>query len=190
MSEQSTVKVWDPLVRIFHWLLVGAFFTAYLSAEESEQLHILSGYLIISIVVGRLLWGFIGSPHARFKDFVVSPKTAINYFLAMVQRKHPRYLGHNPAGAIMILMLLGSVVATVFTGMVTLGIEEHTGPLANWVQNMGWHDDDVAEELHEFFANFTVFLVIFHVSGVLLESLLHKDNLIKAMLTGKKHEQP
>lgn len=188
MNTQSSTKVWDPLVRIFHWLLVSAFFTSYLSAEESDQLHILSGYLIISIVVGRVLWGFIGSTHARFKDFIVSPKTAINYFLTLVQRKHPRYLGHNPAGAIMILMLLGSVTATCFTGMLVLGIEEHTGPLASWVQSMGWHDE-VVEELHEFFANFTVLLVFFHVSGVIVESMLHKDNLIKAMFTGNKREQ-
>jgi len=189
MKTETTVKVWDPLVRVFHWLLAGAFFTAYISAEESQQVHNLAGYLVISIVIGRLVWGFLGSTHARFQEFVVGPSTTADYLKAMLQRKHRRYLGHNPAGALMILLLLTSLLATGFTGMITLGIEEHAGPLAGWVQVMGWHNDDVAEELHEFFANFTLLLVFCHVSGVIVESFLHRDNLIKAMFTGRKREQ-
>lgn len=188
MNNQSTVKVWDPLVRVFHWLLAGTFLVAYITAEESQQIHTLSGYLIVSLVIGRVLWGFIGSPHAQFKDFVVGPNTLICYLKAMLKREHPRYLGHNPAGAAMILMLLSSMIVIAFTGMIILGIEEHAGPLAGWVASMGWHDDDVFEELHEFFVHFTLLLVFLHVSGVIVESVLHRDNLIKAMFTGRKRQ--
>ncbi len=188
MSQANTVSVWDPLVRLFHWVLAGAFFTAYISADEWLNVHTTAGYLVISIVLGRLLWGFIGSHHARFRDFVVGPRKTLAYIKAMPSRRHPRFLGHNPAGAVMILALLFSLAATASLGMITLGIEEHTGPLAGWVTAMGWHNDDLVEELHEFFANLTLFLVIFHIAGALLESWLHKENLVKAMLTGRKRE--
>lgn len=188
MSARKTVEVWDPLVRAFHWLLAGAFFVAYISAEESQQVHSMAGYLVVSIVVGRLLWGFIGSTHAKFKDFVVAPSKVLRYLKALHNRESTRYLGHNPAGAVMILLLLGSIIAITFTGMITLGIEEQAGPLAGWVQAVGWHKGDFFEDLHEFFANFTLLLVFFHVSGVIAEGLLHRDNLIKAMFTGRKHK--
>ncbi len=188
MTQANTVSVWDPLVRVFHWSLAGAFFMAYISAEEWLNVHTTAGYLVISIVVGRLLWGFIGTSHARFRDFVVGPRKTLTYIKSMASRRHPRFLGHNPAGAVMILALLFSLAATASLGMITLGIEEHSGPLAGWVSAMGWHDDDIAEELHEFFANLTLFLVIFHIAGALLESWLHRENLVKAMLTGRKPE--
>ena len=188
-TTPATIKVWDPLIRIFHWLLAAAFFTAYLSAEESQTIHTLAGYLISGLIVGRLLWGFIGTPHARFKDFIVGPGQVMRYGKSLLQRRSPRYLGHNPAGAVMIVLLLLSLTIVACSGMITLGIEEHAGPLAGWVQSMGWHDDDVAEEIHEFFANFTLLLVFVHISGVIIESLLHRDNLIQAMITGRKRPQ-
>jgi cytochrome b len=188
MNTQNTIPVWDPLVRVFHWLLAGSFLVAWLTAEDAQFIHHLVGYLAVSLVIGRIVWGFIGSAHARFSDFVTGPETLINYLKAMRHRQHPRYLGHNPAGAVMILLLLGSILATAFTGMATLGIEEQAGPLAGWVQNWGWHDDELFEEFHEFFSHFTQLLVFFHVSGVIVESWLHRDNLIKAMFTGRKKE--
>ena len=189
MRADSTVEVWDPLVRIFHWLLAITFFMAYITEDDFQSIHNLAGYLMFSLIAGRILWGFIGSEHAKFNDFVVKPSVAFQYLKAMLKRQNHRHLGHNPAGAIMILLLLSSIIAITLTGMVTLGIDEQAGPLADWVQTMGWHDDDIAEDLHEFFANFTLLLVIFHVSGVIAESLLHRDNLIKAMLTGRKQEK-
>lgn len=189
MNQQAaSVPVWDILVRVFHWSLASAFCVAYLSAEESQRLHTTAGYLIISLVLGRILWGFIGSPHARFSDFVRSPLAVFAYLKAMLNKQHPRYLGHNPAGGVMVLLLLLSLIATAISGMVNLALEEHSGPLLGWVQSMGWRDEHFAEELHEFFANFTVLLVCFHVGGVITESLLHKDNLVKAMFTGRKRE--
>lgn len=188
MTSDTSIKVWDPLVRVFHWLLAAGFFVAYFSEDDFQQVHHIAGYLITSLVIGRILWGFIGSKHAQFKNFVVDPTTVIAYLKGMIKGDHPRYLGHNPAGALTIFLLLGSILCIAFTGMTILAIEEQAGPLAGWIQTMGWTDDDVFEELHEFFANFTVFLVIFHVSGVLLESMLHKDNLVKSMFTGLKQK--
>lgn len=188
MNTEITIKVWDPLVRAFHWLLAGAFFVAYISADDYQQVHHIAGYLITSLVLGRFLWGFIGTRYAKFKDFAVDPTTIIAYLKAMLKGQHPRYVGHNPAGAAMVFLLLGSIVCIALTGMTLLAIEEQSGPLVGFVQSMGWYDDDIFEELHEFFANFTILLIIFHVSGVIVESVLHKENLIKAMLTGNKHK--
>ena len=115
-TTPATIKVWDPLIRIFHWLLAAAFFTAYLSAEESQTIHTLAG--------------FIGTPHARFKDFIVGPGQVMRYGKSLLQRRSPRYLGHNPAGAVMIVLLLLSLTIVACSGMITLGIEEHAGPLA------------------------------------------------------------
>lgn len=190
MSTPAMIPVWDRGVRSFHWLLAAAFFVAYISAEKSETIHTFAGYFILILISLRVIWGFIGSKHARFTDFVTSPQRTLEYLKAMTQLKHPRYIGHNPAGAAMIIALLILLALTGFLGMITLGIEEHTGPLAGWVQDMGWENDSIAEELHEFFANFSLFMIFLHLGGVFLESILHKENLIKAMIDGKKKRQP
>ncbi|MGM0449761.1 MAG: cytochrome b/b6 domain-containing protein, partial [Pseudomonadota bacterium] len=103
MNQDNQVRVWDPFIRIFHWLLVVAFFTAYITEGEPEWLHVWAGYLIVGLLVLRIIWGFIGSEHARFSSFVFSPGTILAYLRDNIRGRAEYYRGHNPAGGAMIL---------------------------------------------------------------------------------------
>ncbi len=178
----DTVPVWDPLVRIFHWTLAGSFFVAYLSEDDFMTLHEWAGYTVAALVGFRLVWGLIGTRHARFSDFVAGPRKVTRYLGGLVTGDAPRYLGHNPAGGLMIVALLASLAATALAGMAMLGMEG-AGPLAGIVPR---GDGEILEDAHEFFANLTLLLVFLHVAGVLVSSLLHHENLVRAMITGRK----
>lgn len=185
------VKVWDPLVRVFHWTLVAAFFTAYFTEGEDETLtlHTWAGYIVLGLILVRLLWGFIGTRHARFSDFVYRPAAVKDYVVSLLKLHPRRYLGHNPAGGLMIVALIVSLFMTTFFGMALYAAGEQAGPLAGWLGTLGESWEDVFEEVHEFFANFTLFLVVVHVAGVIVESLMHGENLVRAMFTGRKREE-
>jgi cytochrome b len=185
MSELKQMKVWDPLVRVFHWTLVVAFFVAFVSEEDLLGIHVFAGYLILALLAIRIVWGFVGTRYARFSEFVYRPTTIIAFLKDTFALKAKRYIGHNPAGGAMIILLMVSLILTGFTGML-VGAEEHAGPLAGWFSMRGGFWAEAWEEVHEFFANFTMLLVFIHVLGVLLESLIHKENLITAMITGFK----
>jgi cytochrome b len=185
---QRKVKVWDPLVRVFHWTLVAGFFTAYLTEGEDAtlSLHTWAGYTVLGLVLVRLAWGFIGTRHARFSDFVYRPGT-IKAYVKDVLKLHPRrYLGHNPAGGLMIVILIASLLITTLSGTALYAAEEQAGPLAGWLGGVSHFWAEAFEGVHEFFANFTLFLVAVHVAGVVVESLLHGENLVRAMFTGRK----
>ncbi|MDT8283274.1 MAG: cytochrome b/b6 domain-containing protein [Gammaproteobacteria bacterium] len=189
MTESSQIRVWDPLVRFFHWSLVSAFFIAYFTEDDLLTVHSWAGYLILSLLIVRLVWGFIGTRYARFSDFVYSPKNIIQFLKDTLRLRAKRYLGHNPAGGAMVLLLMFSLFMTSASGVLLLGAEEQAGPVAYWFTQSGGLWSDVLEEVHEFFANFTLLLVFVHVIGVLVESLIHKENLVSAMLTGFKAEK-
>jgi len=189
MKNTDMVKVWDPLVRVFHWVLVVSFTVAYFTEEDLLTIHVWAGYVVLGLLVIRIIWGFIGTRHARFSDFVCRPKTIIQFFKDTVIFKAKRYLGHNPAGGAMVILLMLSLLLTSITGLVVYGAEEQAGPLANLFSSIDSDWGDVAEEAHEFFANFTLLLVLFHVLGVIVESLLHKENLVSAMITGFKEKR-
>ena len=205
---EKEVRVWDLLVRIFHWGLVLAFVVAYLSGEEKENLHIYSGYVVLALISFRVLWGMIGTRYARFSNFVCSPQTTIAYIKDLFNGTAKRYLGHSPAGAAMIVALLLSLFVVSYSGLKVYAIEEGAGPLASQSTEIGfvkaaYADDDEHEreagdrhedsdeekfweEIHEASSNFVLFLVIVHIIGVVISGRLHKENLIKAMFTGKK----
>jgi cytochrome b len=184
-TVENTIKVWDPVIRIGHWTLVTAFFTAYFTEDEFLTAHVWAGYVIGVVVCFRLLWGLVGSDHARFKDFMRPPAATFRYLTDLVRGQSKRYLGHNPAGAAMILTLLIFLAATVFSGVVLYGMEESAGPLAAWVTENS-DREEIWEELHEVFANLTLLLVVLHVIGVIFSSRAHRENLVKAMITGRK----
>ncbi|MDX1604789.1 MAG: cytochrome b/b6 domain-containing protein [Candidatus Competibacterales bacterium] len=180
------IKVWDPAVRVFHWLLVVGFFAAYFTEDELQDLHVWAGYLVFGLIVFRLLWGLIGTRHARFGDFVRGPATVLRYLGLVLTLRAPRHLGHNPAGGAMILILLLMLMVATVSGMALYGGDAWAGPLAGVMRGVDEEIVEALEEIHELSANFTVVLVVFHVLGVLWESLLHHENLVKAMFTGRK----
>jgi len=172
VSPPATVKVWDPFVRIFHWSLVTLFVVAYLTGDEIQRVHEAAGYAIAGLLGARILWGFIGPRHARFTDFVRSPREAVAYFRDALVFRARRYIGHNPAGGLMVVALIAMLTATCITGyMMTTD--------AYW-------DSEALEDVHGAFANITVALVVIHVIGVLVASFEHRENLVKAMVTGRK----
>jgi len=186
MIKPSQIKVWDPVVRFFHWSLVSAFLIAYITEEDLLSIHTWAGYLIVVLLVVRIIWGFIGTHYARFSDFVHSPSTIIQFLKNTLALRAKRYLGHNPAGGAMVMLLIFSLLATTTSGILLLGAEEQAGPVAHWFTQAGGYWGKALEELHEFFANFTLLLVFIHIAGVIVESLIHKENLVSAMLNGFK----
>lgn len=186
MNTNTMVKVWDPLVRFFHWSLVITFFTAYITEDNYLILHTYAGYTVFGLILIRIIWGLIGTRHARFSNFVAPPRVAWQYLKDTLRLRAKRYLGHNPAAGMMIILLLLSLIITTVTGIATYGAVESSGPLGNWLGNIGERGEDLLEEVHEFFANFTVMLVAIHVSGVIIESLLHRENLVRSMFHGYK----
>lgn len=186
IHDQQNIKVWDPLVRGFHWILVAAFFTAYLTDDDLLSVHVWAGYIIIGLLLLRIMWGFVGTAHARFSDFVYSPAVIGAYLKEALRFKAPRYLGHNPAGGMMVVILLIMSTLISASGLVLYAVDEHAGPLASLLGNVDKSWEDILEEVHEFLANFTLFLVIIHIGGVLFESFVHRENLVRAMITGLK----
>ena len=208
LSTQKTwIQVWDPLVRYGHWALVVAFAIAWLSAEEEsdgpDQLHIWAGYAVGIIVAVRVLWGLVGTRHARFRDFAYSPATARTYLADMLRGRGRRYVGHSPAAAYMIAALLLCLTATVWTGLVAYA-DNGKGPLASasGLVIAGAHAEEhegrserlggresgagIVGDLHSALANITLGLVMLHILGVGVASLVHRENLVGAMFSGRK----
>jgi len=189
MADLSQIRVWDPVVRFFHWSLVSAFVVAFVTEENLLSVHSLAGYLILALLSIRFIWGFIGTRYARFSNFVYSPQNITQFLKDTLCFKAKRYLGHNPAGGAMVILLMASLFITSTSGILLLGAEEQAGPVAHWFTQAGGFWAKALEELHEFFANFTLLLVFIHVIGVIVESLIHKENLVSAMLSGFKPEK-
>lgn len=199
-------KVWDIFIRFFHWSLVFAFLISYLTEGETN-LHFYSGWYIVSLIALRVIWGFIGTKYARFSEFIKPPSEVINYSRSLISfsrgtTKH--YLGHNPLGGLMVVALLIALSLTCFSGVMTYTAEgqspftfvgrplleeshqEHGQGSTNYEEESESESEEFWEEIHEFFVNVTLILIIIHIAGVLITSWLHNEKLIKAMITGKK----
>lgn len=166
------VRVWDLPVRLFHWGLVAAFATAWMTAEEAEAAHQAAGYTALGLVAFRILWGFVGCRHARFADFVPTRAGLAAYLRAALHGREPRYRGHNPAAAVMILFLLAMVILIGGTG---------------WAMTTDWGwGSEWLEEAHEAAVNLTLAAVAVHVAAAIYESWRHRENLVRAMVSGYK----
>jgi len=186
-TGSSTVKAWDPLVRVFHWSLVFFFLFAFIAEDDWLDLHVQAGYAVSLLIGFRLFWGLVGTRNARFWSFVKSPAAVLSHLKGMLSHNVPHYLGHNPLAGAMVITLLLSITLISLTGMVIIATEGQ-GPLAGTLFS-SWRGEWM-EEAHEFFANFTLLLVIAHVIGVLISSLVEGENLVKAMVTGRKKYRP
>ncbi|MEQ8861499.1 MAG: cytochrome b/b6 domain-containing protein [Pseudomonadales bacterium] len=175
--------VWDLPVRVFHWSLAGFFSLAYWLGSDWPGLHAHAGYTVALLVGFRILWGFIGSTHARFADFVTAPAAMLRCLGALARGRPEVYRGHDPAGAAMILALLASLLVTALSGM-SLFAMEGRGPLAGTAV-AGWSDRPMVD-VHHVASDLTLVLVAVHVAGVLITSALTRTNLVRAMITGRK----
>jgi cytochrome b len=173
-SNLEKQLIWGWPVRFFHWLLVLGFAGAWLSADSERWrlVHITFGYTMFGLVVFRLAWGVVGTRHARFTSFVRGP-VLVHARSLLTLRPQP-YAGHNPVGALAVIVLLGLIVVTAGTGHLTYN--DVAGP---------W-----AEEMHEAAAGAMLAMVILHVIGVTATSFLHRENLVGAMITGRKAAEP
>lgn len=169
---RQRILVWDFPTRLFHWLLVASFAGAFLTAESERlrDVHVTCGYLLLGLIGFRLVWGFVGSRHARFANFIAGPSRVMQYLRSLLQDKPEHYAGHNPAGAVAIILLIVLGLSTAVTG---------------WL-NFNEIGGEVFEELHEGLANGMLAMVAIHVLGVIVSSWRHRENLIGAMITGYK----
>ncbi len=166
------VRVWDPVVRIFHWTVAGGVIANLTFLRHAESPHIYVGYAVIAVLIIRLVWGLVARGHARFASFVPGPHRLVGYFAAMLGKREPRYVGHNPAGAAMIVLLLVLLTTVGMTGWM-MGLDAFWG--VAWVETM-----------HEITANVLIGAVALHVIGAIVESARHRENLPLAMITGYK----
>jgi len=166
------ILVWDMPTRVFHWLQALSFGAAYLTAfsERMRNYHVALGYILLGLLVFRLLWGFVGTRYARFRSFLLNPKEVVVYLLAMIKGKPAHYLGHNPAGSVSVWLLLALGLFICVTGVMAL------------------QDDasDLVVDLHGLATNVMLGVILLHLIGVLMSSILHRENLVRSMLTGYK----
>lgn len=170
------ILVWDIPTRLFHWLLAASFAGAFLTAESERyrDIHVLSGYTLLGLIAFRLLWGFIGSRYAQFRSFLFTPREVAVYLRSLLKAAPAHYVGHNPAGSVAVFALLALGIVSAFSGVMLF-------------QDIG---GDVLEELHEGVAFVMLTVVALHVAGVLVSSLLHRENLVRSMITGLKSAIP
>lgn len=171
-GDANSVRVWDPLVRTTHWITALACIADLSFLRHADALHEWAGYAALAAVSVRIGWGFVAKGHANFRDFIPSPRAATRYVRLLIRREEPRYLGHNPAGALMMVTLMLLVITCGVTGWM-LGLDQFWG-------------DSRVEAIHVAAANTILVLAVFHVAGALFEGFRHRENLILAMINGRK----
>lgn len=175
MSSSPAIKVWDPLVRIGHWLLVLSIALAWLTRAGGGAWHERIGYVSLAVIAVRVAWGWLGSSHARFAQFVRSPTTTLRYGRQLLAGHEPRYIGHNPLGGWMIVALLLNAALAGLSGWL-------------YTTDRFWGVEWV-ETLHSTLADALLVLATVHVAGVIFSSWRHRENLFAAMLHGHKRAQ-
>lgn len=169
----NKILVWDLPTRLFHWLLATSFVGAYLTAETERyrDLHLLLGYTLLGLILFRVIWGLAGTRYARFSQFLYGPARILAYLKSLLGGQPEHYLGHNPAGALAIFLLLGLGMLTAASGVLLY---------------FGIGGEEAFEEVHEVCANGMLAVVVIHIAGVVVSSWLHRENLVRAMVTGYK----
>lgn len=186
-NTAETVKVWDLPVRLFHWTLVLGFTSAYLTAEfHIGFLHTLIGYFLCALVLARVFWGFAGNQYARFSSFVFSPAETLAYVRSLHGGKPIHYFGHNPAGALMVFALLGMLALIFLSGLTTLAVIDFEGPLLFLIDHFDDSASYAVRHLHGWLVDAALILIPLHLLGVVSGTIQHKENLVRAMITGKK----
>ncbi|MGB3225692.1 MAG: cytochrome b/b6 domain-containing protein [Desulforhopalus sp.] len=216
MNQKNQIVVWDQFVRFFHWSMILFIFLAYVTGDIKGPLHKYIGFVVLGLVSIRIFWGFRGTRYALFNNFVCSPVKALKYLKELVTGKTTHYIGHNPAAAWMILLLLSSIIIVCLTGYAahttkrgpnsigsgnTISIvgnayadddkdERHEGRHKGRERHNDAKSDDESDsvwgDIHEVLAQFLLILICFHIVGVAFSSIVHNENLVKGIITGKK----
>jgi len=178
------VRVWDAPTRLFHWTIVTLVFVSWLSADQGYmKVHLCSGLALLALLLFRIGWGLVGSTTARFSDFLHPPRTVIGYVKGLVGGEKHLYAGHNPAGGLMVVAMIVVLLAQALTGLFANDGLHFSGPLALLIS------DDVSTwitGLHSLIFNAILLLVWCHVVAVGFYLFVKGDNLVKAMITGRK----
>ena len=188
-QEGGRVKAWDVGVRVFHWLLVCLVVNAWVTAEWGDMemhWHKWNGYAICFLLVFRLLWGLLGSSTALFINFIYAPPKILNYIRGLIAGKPIKYLGHNPLGALMVLLMLLLLLSQVVSGLFSSDGLFAYGPLSGYVSGAVSEDSAL---VHEIGFYLIVLASFFHVGAIAFYFFVLKDNLVKPMLTGMKVRQ-
>ena len=186
-DEFATVTVWDRFLRFFHWTLVLCFATAFISGEaRASAIHVMIGYVLCVLLAARVYWGFKGSEYARFRAFIFPIGEAFAYLRSMLKGNPKHYYGHNPAGALMVFTMFGLLAVIFASGLLTLGTIDFEGPLVFLANRVSDNASYMFRHLHELLPPVALGLVLLHLLGVLVGSIQHKENLVRAMFTGKK----
>ncbi|HEX5337690.1 MAG TPA: cytochrome b/b6 domain-containing protein [Gallionella sp.] len=170
------ILVWDIPTRVFHWLLVVSFAGAFWSgdSERYRDIHVVLGFTLLGLIAFRLVWGFVGTRYAQFRSFLFSPAETARYLASLVKGNPVHYVGHNPAGSLAVFALLALGIASGATGYMLF-------------QDIG---GEAVEELHEVVSYAMLAVVGLHVAGVLVSSVMHRENLVRSMITGFKSAEP
>lgn len=183
LSTAGQIKVWDILVRVFHWSLVTSFFTGFFITNKFP-LHAYTGYIILTLVSLRIVWGFVGSEYARFSAFTYSINETVRYTLSALRMGEAReYLSHNPMGSIMVFAMLFMLLSNGIVGVMLYAAQQLEGPLEGIVP-VAWDEDLLT--VHTIMARVLIGLAGFHVFGVVWASWWHRQNYVLAMFTGYK----
>jgi cytochrome b len=176
--------VWDVPVRVSHWLLALCVLAAWLTRDPRlSDLHAAAGYCALILVAFRITWGFVGTRHARFSDFLYSPRAALAYLRDLLKGRPHHYTGHNPAGSWSVYLLLAGVLLISLTGVLTIGAMFGLGPLP---LSFAPAATDLLRETHEWLAWIVLAVIAVHVAGAIASSVMHRENLVASMFSGRK----
>ncbi|MGB0468842.1 MAG: cytochrome b/b6 domain-containing protein [Pontibacterium sp.] len=185
-NKPAMIRVWDLPTRLFHWLLVGLFVFMIVSGESGDDLiewHFYGGYLLSGLILFRIVWGLLGTRYARFTSFIFNPVYTLKYSLRMVKGKAEPHYGHNPAGGVMVILLLGLLSVQVASGLVTTDDVLWNGPFYDSVSE---EITDLAGQVHHLLQEALIILVVLHVAAIVFHRLKYKDALVPAMFHGNK----
>jgi cytochrome b len=179
-----SIRVWDLPIRLFHWAIVALLAVGYVSQLEFwMHIHYLAGYSALTLLLFRLVWGFVGSDSALFRNFLKGPTHVLRHLARFPRREPDTELGHNPAGGWMVLVLLGLLAVESVSGLFSRDDEIAEGPLAH---DLGGHGTDLSSSIHAIAWNLILVAVALHVLAILAYWVVRRQNLLRPMITGKK----
>ncbi len=180
------IRVWDPLIRLFHWGMAAAFAVAWWAQGRDLRIHILAGVVLAGLLLFRLIWGVVGNDHARFRLFIPTRQMLAAHLRGLLRLQSQHYIGHTPIGSVMIYILLIALIVLVCSGMLLIGLQLGLGPFAAWALNVAFSTEMQVTQLHAWCYQLLLVLIAIHLAGVVVESLIQRTNLVRAMITGNK----